>query len=285
MLTSEEAGKELRLLRKRYGASFVGDAAYCASVVKDSLMPKYPIEAPLLGDGAVRGVCQRLATVRKRTAKRELPIILADYVRASGQSADTGSWVVRAWAASWGLSATLGPSGPVPPIPPPAPYPTPAPPVPPPAVTPPLPTPKPPAKRHPLRGFLALLVVAAAIFGTVTTLRKGATPRPQEPTRTHRTHTPARPTPPLPATQPDVSPESVPSVRLTISRTEITFNGATLSDSQLRAALRGVAAVNDKCPVEILFDRKADPRVLEDLKTLCRKSGLRKLYVTRCDIE
>lgn len=285
MITPEEAGAALRLLRKQHGDRFVNDESYCASVVKDSLMPKYPIEAPLLGDGAFRGVCQKLAKVRRRTAKREIPSILADYVQASGQSADTGSWVVRAWAASWGLSATLGTSPPIPPMPPPATFPTPAPPVPPPPTARPSPPPGRSAKRHPLRGVLALLIVLAAIYGTFAVFRTPPTPQSPKPSRVPHKPTPVQPTGPEPATQPAVSPESVSSVRLTISRSATTFNGSVLSGSRLRAALSGVAAANDKCPVEILFDRNADPRVLEEVKTLCRNCGLRKFYVTKCDIE
>ena len=249
-------------------------------------MPKYPIEAPLLGEGAARGVCKKIAAVRKRKASQEIPVILADFVRESGQSADIGSWIVRAWAASWGMGGALGPSAPAQPVPPPAavaPPPAPVPPPPPTAV--PSPVPARPTKRRPLRGFLALLIIGAALWGTLAVLRRTQSSQPTQPSRIPRPATPKPSAPALPPAPPSNTSESLSSVRITVSRAGITFNGTTLSHSQLSLALRRVAQANDRCPVEILFDRKADPRILEDVKTLCRKSGLRKLYVTKCDSE
>jgi len=248
-------------------------------------MPTHPIEAPLLGDGATRGVCKKLARVRKRTAKREIPLILAAYVQESGQSADVGSWIVRAWAASWAMGGAFGPSAPAQPLPPPAPAVPPPAPVPPPPGAVSSPMPPRPRKRHAMRGFLVMLMIGAAIWGTLVVLRKTQSPQSTRPSPIPRTAAPKPSVSTLPRAPSSPAPESLSSVRITVSRAGTTFNGTTLSHSQLDAALRRVAQANDKCPVEIFFGRDVDPRVLEDIKTRCRESGLRKLYVTKCDIE
>ena len=84
---------------------------------------------------------------------------------------------------------------------------------------------------------------------------------------------------------PDPKELDLSSVRITLSRGTLTLNGKTVSRNQLASALQQVAADDDKRPIEILCDQDVDSRVLESLKVLCKDSGLRKLYVTRCDIE
>ena len=248
-------------------------------------MPKYPIEAPLLGEGAARGLCQKVAVLRKRTATKQLPVILADFVCESGYSPDIGSWVVCAWAASRGMDGALRSSAPALPAPPPAAAAPPPPPVLPPPTTVPSPAPARPRRRHPIRGFLVLLIIGVALWGTLVVLQKPQSSRLPQPLRMPWLATPKSSAPPLPLAPPNSTPEPLSSVQITVSRAGITFNGTTLSHSKLNVALRRIAQENDKCPVEILFDRNVDPHVLEDIKTRCRESGLRKLYVTKCDIE
>lgn len=326
MITAQEAAKELRDLHGRHGSRFVTDANFCASVVKDCLTPRIPIEAPLLAEAATRGVVDAIGKARKgRKAQGDLARIAADFARDTGHDAATASWVVSSWAMTMGVvnSPLAGQPSQFPTPPPPSPYPPP----PIPAVAPPhpgRPVPPPPAsparrvgrglKRLFFMGVLACVLIVGAREGWWRNLKQWIdtqtnksrppaermqpqaprTSEPQQPLRHAQPETPRSPATDVPAESwtPPSRPSSAsmtPKVDLsvmsiTIVGNDISLNGQRLGRAQLQSLLEQAAKEDKNRSIEILYDEGRETGQLNEVKEMCRKAGLRRLWVKTVDV-
>lgn len=310
MITAQEAAKELQNLHGRFGSRFLTDGKFCASVVMDCLMPKFPIEAPLLAEAATRGVVDVIGKVgRGWKAQGNLSRIAADFARDTGHDVSTASWVVSGWAIAMGVTnsplVSQPPQFPVPP--PPSPYPLPPmPPVAPPhpgqAPVPP-PPPNPPSRAS--HGWL-LFVIGMVVAGVVIAgaredwwrglsrwidirVNREQTPIARPHSDAPRTTTPTVPDEPWSPPSRPVVPSSRPkldfsSMSITILGNDISFNGQRIGRAQLQSLLEQAAEEDKNRSIEILYDESHETGQLSAVKEMCRKAGLRRLWVKPVDV-
>ncbi|MGB3975577.1 MAG: hypothetical protein WBM02_10655 [bacterium] len=267
MIKIQETSKDLNDLHCHYGERFIKDTAFCSSIIKDCLTPKYPIEAQLLSDSARLGVAERISKIKKGRKATELVLeVASDLAEKTGHNSEMTIWIVNSWALAFKTISTpiSVPDSPcqtnpvslfnqslMTPV-----IPSPVQNILPPISAPVLSSKKP--LKCLIRLFLVLVFGGLLIFVTKNILFHLSMKN---------------------SVISDTKPTPVNGVlKLTITEDILTLNGKRINFSNLSRVLADAAEKDKHLPVEILYDRNHDPGQLETVKDLCRKAGFKKIW-------
>lgn len=268
MIAPQDAANELRCLRNKYGLRIASDRKFCASIVLDYFMSRYPIEAQLLAEAVACGVTEEISKLKRNCdAQQYLQKIQDEFAKNAKTDRATAAWVVTVWGMAFDIVDV--------PLPDTLPFPTGAP------LAPPIP-PAPPFGGTPKgstakRGCLKKIVITALVGFLIVLFHNGGHLECPKTSSNKPTTTILKPDEP----EIDATPFDLSSVTIRILKDSIMFNGKIVKEKELDSLLRQVVEKNFKRPIVILWDEDASESRYNNVVQVCKKSGLRNLIVNR----